>query len=204
VREDRGADQVSDLRVRPVRLYLLRRQLVGFDPEVLGHREPGAQLLHPAARPRDRQGSHPAKTGLDAGLRREPLVQGGVEAAELGERVCAADLRDQAGGVPRGPAGQPRPLEDDDVRDPQLREVIGDRGAGDAGADHDDPGAVGWLGERLEDRAIELAVREALGSGHGREHGAWSGELVNLLRWRRGSVREILSTCSRQRLETSS
>ena len=153
-----------------------------LDPEVLRHREPHAQLLHPAARPRDRQGSHPAETGLDAGLHRERLVEGGVETAELGESVRAADLRDQAGGVPRGPAGQPRPLEDEDIGDPQLREVIGDGGAGDAGADDDDPGAGRWLGERLEDRAIELAVREALGSGHGREHGAWSGELVNLLR----------------------
>src|SRR5439155_8548963 len=65
VREDRRADQVLDLGFRPVLPDLLRRYLVGLDPEVLRHRETGAELLHPASRPRDGQRSHPAETGLD-------------------------------------------------------------------------------------------------------------------------------------------
>src|SRR5439155_26542794 len=98
------------------------------------------------------------------------------------EGVGPADLGDETGGMPRGPARESRPFQDDDIGDPELGQVVGHRRAGDAGADHDDPGATRWFGEWLEDRAIELAVREALRSGHVREHGAPTGVHVNLLR----------------------
>ena len=104
------------VRARPARPSPRRRELVGLDPEVAGHREPGAAA--PASGPRCARRSARRRAGGRSRCRSPPgsdSYRGGVEAAELGERVGAADLRDQAGGVPRGAGGQPRPLEHDDV-----------------------------------------------------------------------------------------
>ena len=86
-----------------------------------------------------------------------------VDARQLGQRVGAADLRDQAGRVPGRAVREPRPLHDDHVGDPELREVVGDRGADDAAADDHDPGARRRLRERFQDRRTRSLLARCSG-----------------------------------------
>ena len=78
------------------------------------------------------------KPGGLAGLGLERVVQVGRVLREFGEVARGAQLPDQSGSVPGGAAGELLALEQDDVGDADLRQVIGDRAAGDAAPDDDD------------------------------------------------------------------
>jgi hypothetical protein len=104
---------------------------------------------------------------LDAGLGRERLVEVGVDAGQRGERVVAADLRDEARGVPGRPVREGAPFEDDDVGKAQFREVVGDRRPDDAATHDHHPGAIGRLGDRLQDVGRQVLVGELLRDRHG-------------------------------------
>ena len=88
---------------------------------------------------------------------------------ELGQRMRAADLGDQPGGVPGRPRGEPHPLEHEHVGHAELRQVVGDRRADDPAADDHDLRPRGWLRDRFEDRAVDVAVRQVFRDGHGPE-----------------------------------
>ncbi len=82
------------------------------------------------------------------------------------KRVRASDLRHEPGRVPRRAARQARPLHDQHVGDPELREVVCDRGSDHTAADDHHLGARRRLREGLQDRRVEVAVGEVLRDRH--------------------------------------
>ena len=101
-------------------------------------------LLQPVGVGRHLDEAHRLEAGRQPGLG----LQAGVEVAGvlphlgrgLGRRT---EGDDQPGRVPGRARGELVALQQDDVRPPHVREVVGDRAADDATPDHDDLGALG-------------------------------------------------------------
>src|SRR6516164_8495091 len=119
------------------------RDLVDLHPAQPVERGDPPVLLEP---PRlDRQFDQPDlfQPGRLAGLRLQPRVQVPGVHPQLGRGLRGgAERRHQPRRVPRGARGQPVPLQQDDVRHAQVRQVIGDRSTDDAAAHDDDSRAV--------------------------------------------------------------
>ena len=88
-----------------------------------------------------------AHAGGDAGLGLELDVEIGRIFRQPRHVLRAAQLADQAGGMPGRAGGQLLALQQHDVGPAELGQVIGDRAAGDAAADDD--GAGLWRGGRV-------------------------------------------------------
>ena len=114
------------------------------DAAVAVERRDAAVLLEPVGLGRHLDEADRPEPGRQAGLGLEPRVEIARVLAHLGRRLRGrAERHHQPGGVPGGARGQPVALEQHDVPDAHVRQVVGDRGADDAAADDDDPGAVG-------------------------------------------------------------
>ena len=126
------------------------------------HRQRVAQLGHALRRARHRQRPVGVVPDVDAGERREPLVEVAAVARELCLHVGAAGARHEPGGVPAGAARDPAALEDDGVGPAQPGEVVGDGGADDAAADDDRPRSRGRSlgGPRVEVGRLHGRVAE--------------------------------------------
>ena len=84
------------------------------------------------------------EAGRDAGLRLQRGIQvAGVQAKPGARLARAPETRHEAGCVPGRAGRQAVPLDDEDVGDPEVRQVVGDGGADDPAPDDDDPGSVG-------------------------------------------------------------
>src|SRR5262249_10536241 len=111
----------------------------------IGHGGRAAQQRHALRRARHRQRAALLPAGRQAGLRLEPGIELGAVADQPGEVLVAAQLADQAGGMPRRAAAQPALLEQHDVLPAELGEMVGGRAAHDAAADDDDAGVGGKI-----------------------------------------------------------
>ena len=103
------------------------------------------QFLHSFIGTGDAQGPDlgpPRRRAQLRGTCFEPAI--GVDRVHhhAGEWKRAAELTDQAGRVERRARGELVALEHDDVGLAALGQVVGDRSAPDAPADHDDPGTI--------------------------------------------------------------
>ena len=128
------------------------RDLVHVDAAQPVERGDPAVLLEPVRVAGDLDEPDRLEPGGQAGLGLEPGVQVAGVLAHLGRGLRRrAERHHQPGRVPGGAGGEPVALEQHDVL-AQVGQVVGDRGADDAAADHDDAGAL------RED-----------GLGHGRE-----------------------------------
>ena len=162
--EQHAAHQVVDAEQRRDGGDLCPRDLVRRQAVVARHRERVAQLGHAFRRARHRERPVGVVPDVDAGERREPLVEVAAVARELCLRVRAAGARHEPGGVPAGAARDPAALEDDGVGPAQPGEVIGDGGADDAAADDDRPRSRGRSlgGPRIEVRRLSRSPRGAV------------------------------------------
>ena len=124
-------------------LHLSRRDLVHVDAaEAIEGRDP-AVLLQPVGVGGDLDEADRLEAGRLAGLRLEAAVEVAGVLPELGGGLRGGAEGDhQAGGVPCGPAGEAVALQQHDIAPAEMRQVIGDRGADDAAADHHDAGAI--------------------------------------------------------------
>ena len=167
--EEDGADQVVDDRRRPVILHRRRLDHLYVDPRVSSHRDAVEDLLHARLGAGHGEGSHPPQAGLDSRLTGQALVRVRVGARQGRERVRAAYLRDQAGGVPCRAVRETATLKHDHVGLAFPREVVGDRGADDAAADDHDAGTFGEVGGPHHGRGIDVAVGQTLRDHHARK-----------------------------------
>ena len=110
-----------------------------------GRRGP-PQLPQPLGRAGHGDPAAPAEPGREPGLGLEPGVQLGGILHQLRQALRRAQLADQAGRVPGGPAGQLALLEQQQVGPAEPGQVVGDAGADHTAADDDHPGATGQRG----------------------------------------------------------
>ena len=122
--------------------------------ERLAHRCAAQQFLEARGRRGDADRAVLAEARGLAGFGLERVVEIGSVFREFGQVARGAQLPDESRRVPRGAAGQALALEQHDVGDAELRQVIGDRTAGDSAADDHDVRAIGK----------RHYAREALGS----------------------------------------
>ncbi len=115
---------------------LLQRQPVGARPADLP-----ADLLQPLRRGRDLDAAAlgPPRRGVP-GL--QPTVELDRVHVHPGQRRVGAQLADEAGGVERRTRGELGALDEQHVPLAPLRQVVGDAGAADPAAHHDDAGAL--------------------------------------------------------------
>ena len=135
-RQPHRAGQVVGAQQRPAASRLGRRDHLGVDVEAARHRRQARQLVHALGVARQAEAARAAEARGLAGLRLEALVEVGAVLGEPGEVVGGAELADQPGGMPRGPARQLAALEQHDVAPAELGQVIRHAAAGDAAADH--------------------------------------------------------------------
>ena len=126
-----------DVQVRIHRGDLGRADLVHFDAEGARERRLPQQFLAPRVGQCDRDRADLPHAGGDAGLRLQLDVELGGILGQPRHVLAAPELSDQPGRVPGRAAGQLPPLQQDDVRPPRLREMIGDGAARDAAPDDD-------------------------------------------------------------------
>ena len=121
---------------------LPRADLVNLDAKHAPQRYDVPELVHSPLGAGDRDAADlpeargPARLGLQGG------VQVNGVPGKLDQRLGGAKLGDQPGGVPGGAASQLPALQDHDVLPAQPGEVVGDTGARDASANHDDARSV--------------------------------------------------------------
>ena len=122
-----------------------RRHVVERDAEALRARHLPLDELHPLRRLGDVEAAALLPAGGEARFLLERRIELDAVLAHARRVARCARLPDQAGGVPRGAAGQLALLEQHDVGDAELGEMVGRRGAGDAAADDDDLRVLGKI-----------------------------------------------------------
>ena len=143
-RDVEAGQHVVDPRQRPQLGDLARRDLVHVDAAQPVERGDPPVLLQPSRL--DGELDQPAlfQAGREPGLRLQPGVQVTGVHPQLGRGLRGrAEGGHEPGRVPGGARGQPVALQQHHLAHPGVREVVGDRGADDAAADHDDTGPVG-------------------------------------------------------------
>jgi hypothetical protein len=111
---------------------------MAFDTEAVGHGHLLAQHLHALGRARHVDAAALLPAGGQAGLGFQRRIQLDAVAAHLRHVAVGPHLADQAGRMPGGAAGELALLEQQHVGLAHLRQVVGDRAAGDAAADDHD------------------------------------------------------------------
>ena len=142
-RDVEGGQHVVDPGQREQGGDLARRDLVHLHAAQPVERRNAPVLLQPT--PLDGEFDQPAllQAGREASLRFQPGVQVPGVLPQLGRRLRGrAEGGHQPGRVPGGARGQPVALQQQHLAEPQVREVVGDRGADDATPDDNDTGTV--------------------------------------------------------------
>ncbi len=123
--------------------HLPRADLLDLQPEVALEGRHAAILLEAVGVGCGLDEPDGLETGRDAGLGLQSGIQlTGVQAQPGARLARAPEAGHEAGGVPRGARGEAVTLEDEDVGDPEVRQVVCDGGADDPAPDDDDPGAL--------------------------------------------------------------
>ena len=138
-------DQVVNIHQRPLLGGLIRFEDLNFDSGGPGHRHPPQNLLPSFGIRRHRDRSGGAVAGSLVGFVLQLLEEAGGVGGQFGEGVVRLELADQSGGVPGGSAGQGVLLQQQDIGYAPSGEVIGDRTAHDAAADHHHLRPIGKL-----------------------------------------------------------
>ena len=127
----------DDVEMRIHRLDFVGRNFAHVDIEGAGERGLPVDLVLALFGQRHGDRADLAHAGGDAGLGLELDVEVGRIFREPRHVLRAAQLADQAGGMPGRARGQLLALEQHDVGPAELGQMIGDRAAGDAAADDD-------------------------------------------------------------------
>ena len=123
--------------------HLARPDLVDLEAELPLEGGDPAVLVEPVGIGRGLDQADPLEPGRHPGLGLEAGVEvAGVEPQPGVGLAGGAEAGHQAGRVPRGARGEPVALEHEHVGDPEVGQVVGDRGADDAAPDDDDPGPL--------------------------------------------------------------
>ena len=138
-RVEERADEVLGADERPALADLLRGQPLEGDADGLGGRGVELELVHPRPGLRHAQVADDREAGVEAGLGLERLVELHRVVVDVAGRVAHVEERQQAGGVPGRAGGQLVALEEHGVGPAGLRQMVGDRGADRAAADHHRP-----------------------------------------------------------------
>src|SRR5262249_2509362 len=102
------------------------------------HRGRALALVRARGVAREAQAARPAEARGLPRLGLEPLIEIAAVLGQTREVLGRPQLADEAGGVPRGAAGDVAALQQEHVAPAELGEVVGDAAAGDAPADDDD------------------------------------------------------------------
>ncbi len=159
--EPRRAQDPGRVEQRPALERLLHGDDLQRQAERLAPSFEALQFLQPFGRGRQPQRSHLAPRRIDAGLRGEPPVQVRRVHHHPGQRHARAELPDETRRVERRAARQLVALQEQHVRVVALHEVVGDRRAGDAAADHDDAGRSHPISCPASARASSIASTSA-------------------------------------------
>jgi hypothetical protein len=141
--DPRRADDTGRVEQRKALARLVGRDEVDVEAEAFRHRCRALQFAHARGRGGEADAAHTMPAGRLSRLRFEPRVELRRIAHEACEVAAAAQLADQARGVPGRAVGERKALEEDDVALAALGEVIGDAAADGAAADDDDAGGGG-------------------------------------------------------------
>ena len=130
--------QILDAHEGPARADLVWSQPLAGNADGLGRGRVEHVLVHAILGLRHAKVPYGAEAGIQAGL----LLEGSVEldrvVVDVAGRVAHVEKRQEAGGVPCGAGGQLVPFREHDLVPAGAGEVIGDRGADGAAADHQD------------------------------------------------------------------
>ena len=118
------------------------RDHLHVQPEYLRHRRAALQLLEPLLIGGNGEGPAAPVAGRLAGFRLQAPVERARVARQLGHVDGRAQLPDQSRRVPGGARGELPAFQQRHVGDPVSRQVIGDRAADHAAADHDHAGTA--------------------------------------------------------------
>ncbi|MBB4277617.1 hypothetical protein GGE12_005426 [Rhizobium mongolense] len=105
---------------------------MSLEPEALGHGGVACGLVKPLFGPRDAERAILLEAGRLSGFRFERSIKLSIIFSDLGQRMRAACLHNQAGSMPRRAGGKGMPLKNHDVLFAQLRQVIGKACPGNA------------------------------------------------------------------------
>ena len=138
---DGAHDIVGDDQRQPL-ACLPRADLVNLDAEDAPQRDDVPELVHAPLGAGDRDAANLPEARWPARLGFQGRVQVDGVPGQLDQGLGGPELGDQPGGVPGGAAGQLPALQDYHVFPAQPGQVVGDAGAGDATAYHDDARSV--------------------------------------------------------------
>jgi len=143
VRDPEGSCEVVDADAGKLLLGLRRGDLVAFDPEVRGDAGGAAELDDAILVSGEEQAADLTPSDVVAGELVEACIEIGRVLVDPHHAAGHAEASDHAGGVPAGSAGEAVLFDEQDIAPPELREVPGHGGSGDAAADDENTGAGG-------------------------------------------------------------
>ena len=203
LRQEDAADEIARLHERVPGPDLRRPDHLDLEPEAPPHRGAALQLQEALDVRRHRERPVLPEPGRLPRLRLQRREQLGGVLRQLRHPPRRPQLAHEPGRVPRRPAGELPPLQEQDVGDAEPGQVVRDRAADDTAADDDDVGASGEggghgsvqaekgpvpRGKRVDERdpaqpsAILLVLGDEIGDagtvGRGPEEGVEEAELV--------------------------